>query len=366
VTRRGWPLPFRAFGIPIELDPSFALVLPLFAWMIGSQVPAFAGLFARLGVDVDPVALSTGMAPWVLGLLAALGLFGSVLLHELGHALVARAYGVRTERITLWFLGGIAQLADLPRQRGAEAVVAIAGPITSGALSLLLSVLLSATSGGAAFVIGYLSFTNLALALFNLLPALPLDGGRVLRSLLSASLGDVRATRIAGGVSRAIAIALGVYGVLSLQIFLVAVAFFVDAAGRAEVFASRARRAFEGRVVRDAMRAEPIAVDLGWSVVALRRLREFRPHTCYPVIDGAGRPIGWLRASDLDALGDDASVAERMMAGESVAESDDLEGALRVLAGAAAGRLFVVDDVGRLSGMLGKADVVRLLQESAT
>lgn len=362
--RRGWRL-FKAFGIPIELDPSFALILPLFAWMIAVQVPAFAEAFARIGVALDPAPLTTGLAPWLLGIAAAVGLFASVLIHELGHALVARAYGVKTERITLWFLGGMAQLAELPRRRLAEAVVAIAGPITSGVLSLLLSIAMPVASGGAAFVVAYLTVTNVGLALFNLLPALPLDGGRVLRSLLAAWLGDLRATRIAGGVGRVVAIALGVYGVLSVQIFLVAIAFFIDAAGRAEVFASRARRAFEGRTVRDAMRAEPISIDLGWSLEALRRLRAFRPHTAYPVVDADGRPIGWLRGADLEGAPDSASVATLLHPGESVTERAELESVLSALAASPAGRLFVVDEAGRLSGMLGKSDVVRFLQEQA-
>ena len=110
--QRGWRLPFRPFGVPIELDPSFALVLPLFAWLIGSQVPAYAELLGSLGLDLDPVPLTRGATPWLLGLAGALGLFTSVLVHELGHALVARLFGVRTRRITLWFLGGIAQLED--------------------------------------------------------------------------------------------------------------------------------------------------------------------------------------------------------------------------------------------------------------
>ena len=365
MTGRGWRLPFRPFGVPVELDPSFALILPLFAWLIGTQVPGFATLFGQLGVDVDPAPLSTGAAPWLLGITAALGLFASVLVHELGHAITARLYGVTTHRITLWFLGGMAQLEDVPRKRGAEAVVAIVGPITSATLSLLLWWVLQTgvVSGGIAFVLAYLALTNAGLALFNLLPALPLDGGRVLRSLLALLLGDALATRIAGAVSRVVAIALGVYGVLSIQVFLVAIAFFIDAAGRAEVAANRARRAFEGRLVREAMTRDPVAVDLGWSVEQLRRLRAFRAHTAYPVLDAAGAPIGWVRASDLDGADPAAALGGLLRPVETVADDDDLEAAVRRLATAEAGRLLVLGRGGRVVGLLAKGDVVRWLQQ---
>ena len=361
---RGWRLPFRPFGVPIELDPTFALVLPLFAWLIGSQVSAYAELLAGIGVVLDPEPLTRGATPWLLGTAGALGLFASVLIHELGHALTARAYGVKTLRITLWFLGGVAQLDELPRKRGAEAVVAIVGPITSASISLALAALLRADAvvGGLAFVVSYLAITNAGLALFNLLPALPLDGGRVLRSLLVFPLGEARATAAAAGVSRAVAIALGVYGFLTFQVFLLAIAFFIDAAGRAEVGAARARRAFEGRRVRDAMTAEPITVDLAWTAGQLRRLRAFRHHTAYPVTAVDGSPLGIVRADDLDGVDDATSAADLMRSLESVRADADLEATVRRLATTAAGRFAVVDGDGRLVGLLTKADVVRWLQ----
>lgn len=364
---RGWRLPFKPFGVPIELDPSFALVLPLFAWLIGSQVPAYAELLGSVGVALDPEPLTQGATPWLLGAVGALGLFSSVLVHELGHALTARAYGVKTLRITLWFLGGVAQLDDLPRRRGAEAVVAIAGPITSALISMGLAALLNVSGlpGSLTFVLSYLAITNAGLAMFNLLPALPLDGGRVLRSLLAFPLGEERATAVSAGVSRAVAILLGVYGFLTFQVFLLAIAFFIDAAGRAEVGAARARRAFEGRRVRDAMTPDPIAVDLAWTAGQLRRLRAFRRHTAYPVTSVDGAPLGVVRADELDGVDDAVGAADLMRPVETVAVDDDLEAAVRRLATTAAGRFAVVDGAGRLVGVLTKSDVVRWLQATA-
>lgn len=364
MTRRGWRLPIRPFGVPIELDPSFALVLPLFAWLIGSQVAGYVELLAQLGVDLDPAPLTAGATPWLLGVAGALGLFASVLVHELGHAIVARAYGVRTSRITLWFLGGIAQLDDMPRRRGAEAVVAIVGPITSGLLSAALALVLRTTAigGGAAFVVSYLAIMNAGLALFNLLPALPLDGGRVLRSLLAIPLGQERATRISGLISRGVAILLGVYGFLTLQVFLLAIAFFIDAAGRAEVRAARARLAFEGKTVRDAMTRDPITVDLTWTLEQLRRLQTFRAHAVYPVTSVDGAPLGLIRTGDLEGADPNATAGDLLRPAESVRAHASLDTAVRKLAGSEAGRLVVVDASGQVVGLFTKSDVVRLLQ----
>jgi len=131
MSRNALRLPFKLLGIPVSLDVSFLIVLPLFAFLIGSQLPTYLQL---LGVRPDSRLLE-GYTPYLLGLLAALGLFTSVVIHELGHAVTARMYGVETREITLWLLGGVAQLSDMPRTRGAEAVIAIVGPLVSLALS---------------------------------------------------------------------------------------------------------------------------------------------------------------------------------------------------------------------------------------
>ncbi len=364
MTGRGWKLPFKLLGIPLSLDPSFALVLPLFAWLIASQVPAYAELLATVGLEVDGAALARGITPYVLGLTAALGLFTSVVIHELGHALTARLYGVQTRGITLWFLGVVAQLEDMPRQRGAEAVVAIVGPITSGALGVLLGTLLGNVTMGssATFVVAYLAITNVALAIFNLLPALPLDGGRVLRSLLALALPRERATAIAGGVSQVLAIGLGVYGFLSLNLLLMAVAFFVYNAGRAEVQVESMRRAFEGRRVREFMSPDPITIDVGMPIDRFRALKAWKTHPCYPIVGSDERLVGVARIADAEAADDDAPLSSLLRDAETVRSDDEMEVAVRQLASSELGRLVVLDRESRVVGILAKTDVVRALE----
>jgi Zn-dependent protease len=366
MTGRGWRLPFRLLGIPLSLDPSFALVLPLFAWLIASQVPAYAQLLATLGIEVDAVALSQGFTPYFLGLLAALGLFTSVVIHELGHAMTARAYGVATKGITLWFLGGVAQLEDMPRQRGAEAVVAIVGPITSALLGGLLGLLLATVQLGSAatFVIAYLAITNVFLALFNLLPALPLDGGRVLRSLLALALPRERATAIAGGVSKVLAILLGVYGFLSLNLLLMVLAFFVYNAGRAEVQYETMRRTFEGRRVREFMSLDPITVDQSMPLDRFRALKAWKKHKLYPIVDQDERLLGVAHIAEAETADAGASLRSLVRDAEIVGPEDDMEVAVRRLANSELGRLIVVDEDRRVAGVLAKTDVVRALERA--
>ena len=195
--KNAYVLPFKLLGIPVRLDISFLFILALFTWVVGLQVGIFTRIFNDLlGTFINFSAIAGGAKPYWLGFLSTLGLFVGVTIHELGHAVVARRYGVEVKDITLMFLGGVVQFNEMPRQRGAEAIVGIAGPITSLLVAAVSWVLLQITPIGAnsvLFVLGFLTFQNVFLAIFNLLPALPLDGGRVLRSLLALRMPYLRA-----------------------------------------------------------------------------------------------------------------------------------------------------------------------------
>lgn len=122
----------RVFGIPIEVNVSFLVVLPIVAWLIATQVGQLIVVFNRLFAARFPATVLTGgVTPYVLGAVAAIGLFVGVVLHELGHSVVSMHYGYDIDAITLWFLGGIAQLTELPDDWEQELAVAIAGPIVS-------------------------------------------------------------------------------------------------------------------------------------------------------------------------------------------------------------------------------------------
>jgi len=217
----------RVAGIDLFLHPTFLLV-PL---MILSQDGGFSGLvFAAL-------------------------LFGSVLLHELGHALMARGYGIPTADITLYPIGGVARLARMPRSAGPELLIALAGPAVNlviAALAWPMVVLLGQLHAGPVVfaVLVWILRINIGLLLFNMLPVFPMDGGRVLRALLSGRLGRLRATEVAAGLGRVISVVGGVYFLLNSMWLQVLLAVFVFLAGSYELFTvrmqERQRRAGEG------------------------------------------------------------------------------------------------------------------------
>lgn len=361
-------LPLRIFGVPVRLDYSFLLVLPLFAYLIGSQLPAYVAQLESMGVPLDPSAF-TGTRAYLLGLVGAVGLFTSVLIHEVGHALTARAYGIETQEIRLWFLGGVAQFQDMPRQRGAEAVVALAGPVTSALLALgLWGVMqLLPADAPARVVCSYLAVTNLGLALFNLLPALPLDGGRILRSLLALFLPRLAATNVAVGISGAIAILLGVFALLGGQLYLALIAFFIYNAGRMESHATLISEAVHGRTVADLMTRDVASVEAGMPLGQFARLAEFRPLDAYPVIDSQGVLLGVARLED--AAGAIAAGSELvddvLKEGGRIAPNEPVMAALQRITETEAGRLYVVDAAGRLVGVLSKTDLLRHIRKFA-
>ena len=360
-------LPVKLLGIPVKLDASFLLVLAFFTWVIGGQVDAYVAL---LNLPVNPNTLTRGATPYLLGFLSGLGLLLCVLVHELGHALAARRYGVEVQEITLWLLGGVAQFNEMPRQRGAEAVVGIAGPVTSVGLSGLFYMLWQATpdaAGAAQFIFSYLTWANLLLAVFNLLPALPLDGGRVLRSLLALRMGQLKATRISANVSRVIAILLGLYGLVTFNFILVLIAFFVYNAVRAETQYAVVSKTLKGVRVRDIMTENVASVTPDMRVSDLVRLIAFKKHLGYPVVDSEDRLVGLVRLQEArDA--DDDQLIEEIMTREvyTVTPGTEALEALRTISDTPTGRLVVVDDKGdearRVVGILSKTDLIRAVK----
>ncbi len=208
----------RVLGIPVKVHITLILFLPL----ISVQIAAVMGIQSV-----------------VWGLVAALGLFASVALHELGHSVVALAKGIRVRQILLLPIGGLAQLESMTEDPRDELQIAAAGPFVSFILALFFWALVILFRGAEPGLVIYtfvvLGWMNLMLALFNLLPSFPMDGGRMFRAWLSPRLGRVAATRIAAKIGRFMAIVLGIIGALPpFSILMIAVAIFVYMAAGAE------------------------------------------------------------------------------------------------------------------------------------
>ena len=354
-------LPFKLLGIPLKLDISFLLVLPLFAWLIGSQIPAYIDL---LGLEIDPANFQEGFTPYLLGLIAALGLFVSVVIHELGHAVTAKAFNVKTKDITLWFLGGVAQLEEIPRKRGVEAIIAIVGPITSLLLAGVFELLRQGLAWGAAplFILSYLAITNIALAVFNLLPALPLDGGRVLRSLLALRLPYLRATRISANISRLIAIILGIFGLLSFNLLLVAIAFFIFIAVQSEATYAFLSETLENLSVSKLMTTEISSVSPSMSIEELLEFMLAKKHLAYPVVDK--KLIGIITLRQVRNLDDEGKITEVMLPPSTISVRAGALEALKRLSQPGVDMLIVVDSQEQMLGVVTKTDLLRVIQIS--
>ncbi len=241
----------RVAGIGIYLHWTFLLLL---GWLYFSADTRAAGLM-------------------IVGLVVAV--FACVALHELGHALTARAYGVRTLHITLLPIGGIARLERIPQKPWQEFWVAVAGPavnvVIAAILLAVIVVLVIAYGihdiagvrrvGGVLLFLGNLLLTNVALVVFNMLPAFPMDGGRVLRSLLATRLSRLQATRIAANVGQVMAALFIFVGLWTGQWMLVFIAMFVFMAGKAELQAVEVLAVFQDKHVRDAMTSGVLPVE---------------------------------------------------------------------------------------------------------
>ena len=356
----------RIAGIRIGVNWSWLVVFALIVWSLA------VGVFP----SQNP-GLSDG-AYIAMALAAALVFFASLLLHELGHARQARREGMEIEGITLWLFGGVAQFKGAFPSAGAEFRVAIAGPVVSlglGILFVLVAVfagLPSAVEG----VVAWLGYINLTLLVFNLLPALPLDGGRVLRSALWYFRGDLAwATRVAADVGRAFGFLFIATGI-ALLIFqgsfsgawLAFIGWFLLQAATAEARYIATRQALDGLRVRDLMVRDPVTVEadstLGRFMDQVARSQRF---TTYPVLDG-GSPVGLLAFASVAAVPrsewDTRRVRDTMIPMDEVpqlTEDERAVDALAELSAPRANRALVVDD-GHLAGLLSVTDLARALE----
>ncbi len=375
------------FGIPVYLDISFFIIVPLFAWLLSQNLMAYAQMVGLADQTIEffgvqpvdgqgqPVAeeqavtfrMSRPGLALVFGVAVTLGLYLSVLIHEFGHALTARLYGVPTERVTLWFLGGIASFERMPRQPGAEAIVAIAGPLTSFAVAGLFALLAAFTSDGLymwQLIVRSLAAVNLILAIFNLLPALPLDGGRVLRSLLALFMPYLRATSIAAAVSKLLALLLALSVFFTGSLMMVAIAIFIWLAVNAETRQSAVEELLRGVRVGDVMVRDVMTVRPETPAGALLEEMIRRRHLGFPVTDESGRVLGVIGLRDFPEGFDPNQPASSLMQTNFCHLSPDAPAmaAFEEMGRNNFGRCLVLRADGRLEGLVAKSDLMRLLQ----
>jgi Zn-dependent protease/CBS domain-containing protein len=358
---------FKIFGFAIRIDPSWFIVVVLFTWTFSAQ------LFPQM---VPGLSRTTYLG---MGIAAVLGLFLSVILHELSHALTARRFGIEMRGITLFIFGGVAEMTNEPPHPKAELWIAAAGPIASFAIALAafgLTVL--ATTAGLAVpvvrVLGFLAYINVTLAVFNLIPAFPLDGGRILRSILWKWKGSLRrATRTTSQIGSGFGMLLLALGVLRFVfgdflggMWMFLIGLFVRNAAQMSYQQLLLRRAFEGEPVSRFMQTNPVTVPRHISVAELVQSYIYRYHfKMFPVVDDAGRLIGCVNTRQVKELPREewdrqtvGALASQCGPENTVRADTDAMAALSAMSRAGISRLMVVDG-DRLLGILALKDLLR-------
>lgn len=359
---------FRLFGFSVRIDASWIIIALLVTWTLATGVFPYTY-----------PGFTTGMY-WWMGIVGALGLFASIVLHELSHSLVAREYGLEMRGITLFVFGGVAEMAEEPPSPRAEFMMAVAGPLASvaiGVVCYLVAWIFGAALGPAPLVavLAYLGGINLILAVFNLIPAFPLDGGRVLRSILWGARGDLRwATWITSRIGSWFGALLIVAGVVTLIFgqFITGLWWFLIGL----FLRNAAQTSYQQVLVRRALEGEPVARIMQPHVQTVSprtTLRQFVEdyiyryhHKMFPVVEG-DHVVGCVTTRELRDVPRDEwelhtvqEVAGPCSEQNTIDPSADAAVALAKMSRTGVSRLMVVEN-GHLRGIVSLKDMMRLI-----
>ena len=340
-------------GTVVRIHLTFLLFL---AWI-------FAASYASSGAD----------AAWNTLLFIVL-LFLCVLLHEFGHIFTARAFGVATPFVTLLPIGGVAQLERIPEEPRQEFLIAIAGPLVNVAIAFALVALAGANLQASAAsglentqiaMVDRLAAVNLFIALFNMIPAFPMDGGRVLRAALASRMGYVRATEIAASIGQFVAYALGFIGLLYNPI-LIFIAIFVYLAASSEAHMVALRAVSRGVPVSHGMMTRFATLTPDADVEEAVQTLLATSQGEFPVVDGAGKPVGVLGRGDIikaiKTLGPEAKVADAMNGDlPTIGHRHSLEEAFKILQEKQVPAVGITDVSGRLVGLVTSETIAEMV-----
>ena len=361
---------FKMFGFQVRIDFSWIIIAVLIAWSLST------GLFP---FQYEGLATSTY---WMMGIVGALGLFLSIILHEFSHSLVARKHGMPMKGITLFIFGGMAEMSDEPPSPKAEFTMAAAGPISSLLIAGFFYLIYTAGVGLGISdpvngVIQYLALINLILAVFNTVPAFPLDGGRVLRSILWRIKGNLRwATRVSSTIGSGFGVALillGIFNVLFVGNFVggmwwFLIGMFLYNAARMSYQQLLTRKALEGETVRRFMKTDPVTVSSDLTVDRLVEDYVYRyHHKMYPVVADSNKVEGCVTTKQIKAVPKEdwnrkkvGEIAAPCSGDNSISPDTDAIKALSMMNRTGASRLLVTEG-DRLAGVITLKDMLNLL-----
>ncbi len=351
-------------GIPIKIHISFLIVLPLFAFIFAMNPEPYGFN------DIEPSWLSYG-----LSLLTTILLFVCVLLHELGHSLVAKRYGVEISDITLFLIGGVSSMEEMPKEPAKEARMAFAGPLVSfiiGIVLLLINFILVSFIGSYGGTPVYrsvqiLGSINIVLGLFNMLPAFPMDGGRVLRALFAMKMGYVEATHTAATVGKMFAFLMALLGLLSnpWNPWLILIAVFVYMGASGEDRSTAVNTTLEKIPVLDVMTRDVISVPPSLTLEQLTQFMLEKKHMGYPVIErntlkGIITFTDVHRVLPLDRI---STLVFDVMTRDVITVFEDAScaDAFKLMASNNIGRVLVMSEAGEVKGILSRTDLMHTM-----
>jgi len=369
-------------GIPIRLHLTFLVILVFFIWAFAVQ---------DLKIEEYGIILSFGRmdAPTVIkylfSIITSVLFFSTLLFHELSHSIVAQGYGIKIKSITLFVLGGVAQMEDIPKEPRKEGRIAAAGPAFSLTIGILAYAIYDvfgpvnpargAFENGTLIMLGIIAFYNIILGIFNLIPAFPMDGGRIFRALLATRMPYIDATRKAVAIGKSLAFMMGIFGLLTLAagaaggLWFLLIAFFIYYGAAGEGEATTISVTLEGLKARDLMTGLPdvIYVPPDWTLDQLIDVMFKTKHTGYPVQESHTSPVlGVITFSDIHRVPEPERGTIRVkdvMTSEVIAIEADADAfdAFKLIAPGNVGRLIVMDR-GRMVGIVSRTDLMRSIQ----
>jgi Zn-dependent protease/predicted transcriptional regulator len=359
---------FTLLGFEVKVDLSWIIIAILIAWSLST------GLF-----PFQYQNLST-RTYWLMGIIGAVGLFLSIIVHEFSHSIVARKYGMPMKGITLFIFGGVAEMGDEPPSPRAEFMMAIAGPLSSIAIALIFYGIHVTGKGSLAQpvngVISYLAWINGILAGFNLIPAFPLDGGRVLRSILWGLKGNLRqATRISSWIGSAFGVFLIIMGFLNILwgnfiggMWWFLIGMFVQGAAKASYQQLLTRKALEGEPLSRFMNTQPVTVPPSVSVDQLVDEYIYKYHyKMFPVVENGDKLLGCVTTKQVKELSREewnqkkvGEIARECSDENTINPGDDAVEALSAMRRNRASRMMVVDE-SKLVGIISLKDMMKWL-----
>jgi Zn-dependent protease/CBS domain-containing protein len=356
---------FKLLGFEVRIDLSWLIIAGLVTWSLAD------GLFPYLYPGL------TSETYWFMGIVGALGLFISIIAHEFCHSLVARKFGMPMKGITLFIFGGVAEMGDEPPTAKAEFLMAIVGPLSSIAIGVIFYLIhLYGNSAGwnppVNGVIYYIAYINGILAAFNLIPAFPLDGGRVLRSILWGIKGNLRwATRVSSAIGSAFGIALLILGIFWFirgniigGVWMFLIGLFLRSAAQMSYQQLLVRKALEGESVRRFMNTNPVMVQSSATVKQLVEDYIYKYHyKMFPVMEGE-KLLGCITTRQVKEIPreewDRETVREAASAcsvENTISPDTDAVKALAMMTQSGVSRLLVVEN-GRLLGVVTLKDLL--------